>query len=444
MSNPQTPLPPRGNEKAKLIVMGVVLIFVAIAYVAAKRQESKHLQAEGGQLTEAEVITTERVSLPPFGAEEVAAIQAEVRDGTTREQAAIEDAALNTLQDYARLLRDAHFAALGTTILNTEQLQQLMDDPSSQRVRAFRVRGTIQRALRRQRGGGRPPETIGLVDVEGGVGPVHFIASAVPEGLVEGDFVRLDGLFMKTHSSEEARGWVSAPLLVGNLMVYSYQEIAAPQDLAVALASVEDDTVEHMTGINSRARWELLAHARDLEAGAVDWEAAPELTNEYMAELAVNPGPHRGEAVRLPISTNMGSWTRAADENPLRLEKLTTGWIGNWNWTSQANVLRFFAPFSAPELGDSSFVTGRGFFFKVHAYEPRDGGIRTAPVFVMTSIAPFAPPEDTRVEHLMMFVAGGTILLVSLIIFLLSRDRKQSRRLREDLIARRRARHQKA
>ena len=53
MSNPQTPLPPRGNEKAKLIVMGVVLIFVAIAYVAAKRQESKHLQAEGGQLTQA-------------------------------------------------------------------------------------------------------------------------------------------------------------------------------------------------------------------------------------------------------------------------------------------------------------------------------------------------------------------------------------------------------
>jgi hypothetical protein len=62
----------------------------------------------------------------------------------------------------------------------------------------------------------------------------------------------------------------------------------------------------------------------------------------------------------------------------------------------------------------------------------------------MTSIVPFVPQEDTRVDTLFLGVAGGAFLLVGLIVFLLSRDRKQSRRLREDLIARRRARRQKA
>ncbi|MAE28993.1 MAG: hypothetical protein QF724_05410 [Planctomycetota bacterium] len=443
-STPKTAPPAPGNEKAKLIIMGVALVFVVIAYAAARRQEAKHREAEGGQLTSAEAITTERVSLPPFDTAEVEAIKAEVHDGTPREQLVIEPDALNTLQDYARLLRDPHFIALGTTVIDAAELREITSSPADHRARAKRVRGTVLRTLGRQRTGGRPAETIGLLDVEGGVGPVHFIAVNVPADLVKGDFVRLDGLFMKILRSEEPGGWVSAPLLIGNAMVPSFREIEAPDNLALALANVEDDTVQHMTGINSRARWELLAYARDLDTDAVDWDAAPELTNEYMAELIVTPGPHRGEAVRLPISTTMDSWTYAADENPLRLDKLTTGWIGNWNWPSQANVLRFFAPFSAPELSSARYVTGRGFFFKVHAYEPRDGGIRTAPVFVMTSIAPFIPPDDTRMDKVMLLVAGVTLTLGGMIVFLLSRDRKHSKRLRQELVARRRARRQQA
>jgi hypothetical protein len=430
-----------GKEKVKLIVMGLGLLFVVIAYVAARRQEDKHRDTEHEQVPAEEEVTVERVFLPAFDPSDA---RLTVRDRTESQQVVLEGEALNLLQDYARLLRDAHFEALGVEVLDRAQLTMLMADPEAHRTRAYRVRGTVLHSLRRQRASDRPPETIGLLDVEGGTGPVHFIALDVPEGLVDGEFVRFDGLFMKVHRTEEKDGWVSAPLLVGNRAIASWPMLEAPTDLARALVGVEDDTVLQMTGINSRTRWELFAYARDLVEGDVDWEAAPELSNEFMVELAGNPAQHRGEAVRLPISTNLASWTRTAGENPLRLEEFTTGWIGNWNWTSHANVIRYFAPFSAPELSDARFVMGRGFFFKIHAYEPRDGGIRTAPVFVMTSIVPFVPQEDTRVDTLFLGVAGGAFLLVGLIVFLLSRDRKQSRRLREDLIARRRARRQKA
>ena len=171
----------RGNEKAKLIVMGVALLFLAIAYVTARRQEDKHHQAERGLVPEEEELAVERIVLPVFGDEDIGLVNETVEDGNEGQRVVLETEALNLLQDYSRLLRDAHFEALGVEVLEGDRLAVLLTDPQAHRVRAYRVRGTVLRSLHRQREASRPSETIGLLDVEGGTGPVHFVALDVPE-----------------------------------------------------------------------------------------------------------------------------------------------------------------------------------------------------------------------------------------------------------------------
>ena len=38
----------------------------------------------------------------------------------------------------------------------------------------------------------------------------------------------------------------------------------------------------------------------------------------------------------------MGTYTEAAGENPLRLETVTRGWIGNFAWTGAVPVINPF------------------------------------------------------------------------------------------------------
>jgi hypothetical protein len=151
----------------------------------------------------------------------------------------------------------------------------------------------------------------------------------------------------------------------------------------------------------------------------------------------------RGKPIQVPISQNMGMATVDPGENPARLDRVTEGWIGNTTWANQAGVIKFLYPGEFPKLEVGSLVQGRGFFVKNHNYEPRDGGVRQAPYFVLADLEIFVPPENNLAKHLMWGVAGLALLLLMVFPVLLLRDKKKSEALQRDLVRRKQERRER-
>ncbi|MEM7517312.1 MAG: hypothetical protein AAF368_10365, partial [Planctomycetota bacterium] len=185
-----------------------------------------------------------------------------------------------------------------------------------------------------------------------------------------------------------------------------------------------------------------LAYARDLPEGQVDWDTAPELGNEELTALLSDPDAYVGQPFRIPISRNMGTFLRTIPENPARLERVTTGWIGNTSWVAGNGLIRFDAPHPPPEtLQNSDLITARGFFMRNHVYEPaKKNTLALAPHFVLHELEEFVPVKDDSIGTIFIGVLVITIGLILLIAFLLMRDRKQAADLQEKLVERRRKR----
>ena len=429
------------NDKKKLIVMGVLLVLVAIAYLASTATEKKYELEENETLAENAEEATPELYVPPF---DWAGISERIDDSEAN-RTSIERDALDEVLTHATLLTGSHYGALDTKNLDGELSATIAADPNTWRGKPIRVRGTIERLIERTRpGGGEYLE--GRIRLEDD-SPAFFVLTSLPKDRL-GDtlgvdgFVRLHGLFLKNYREESDRGWEEGPLVVGRNAVVSYPGIDEDVSLTDSIFKlVDDDSVtEGPAGAPFEARWKLLAFARDLEEGEIDWETAPELNNETLGEILKNGRSNRVQPFRIPISKNMGTHEQLISENPARLEKITTGWIGNTTWTAGNGLVRFDGPFVMPELRDGDFITAKGLFFRNHLYEPAKGGAAIAPYFVLTELERFIPEEDPLVGQIFMFVGLVTLGLISLLFLLLTRDRKQARELQENLIRRRRER----
>lgn len=436
------------TQRNRLIFMSVLLTLVVIALFASDAQRRRLEQGNPGRLP-ADGGPTEVLALPAYDAN---ALDGLVRDGSPEERVLSEPKALDSLLSYASLLTTEHYAELGVRELTAEVALALDADPPAFRAKAFRVRGyveTIQERRRRALVQGSPDRTElhGTLRLEDGRA-AHFVVLEAPENATIDSYVRIDGLFLKLYSVEGRDGWVEAPLLVGRRAVRSYPSLAyvgEPGEKPVHLLATVVDDVNADDGVDVaptpfEAQWALMAYARDLPEDAVDWEAAPELNNELMTELLRNGRAWRGEPVRVPIVQLQDAWGEDAGENPARIDRFTTGWIGSWEWTNQAGVAKFLMPFSARRLETAKLITGHGFFFRNHAYRRRDGGWHIAPLFVMHSVDVYVPPELTNLNWILYGVGALTIGLIVTFWALLRRDRRKSAALHEELTRRRRAR----
>ena len=137
----------------------------------------------------------------------------------------------------------------------------------------------------------------------------------------------------------------------------------------------------------------------------------------------------------------MDSWSQVQKDNPLRIERLTEGWIGNEKWFGPANgVIRYVSPFAFPAIDRKDEVLAQGFFLKHLAYEPSKGGVAIAPFFVLSSIEEHTPVVDKTWQRLLIGFTVAVLLLAGVIWTMLLRDRRRSAQLQEELLARRRAR----
>ncbi len=431
------------NERNKLIIMIVLLVVVIVAFFTSQLQEKKYEDAERGQVTE-EPEPVVSVAIDPF---DVTPLQGKFSDSLEKNRVLLPAELLDPFLEYSVGFGDAHWKALETKDLDEKTLAALENDPSAHRGEPYRVRGYLEDVKSRTRPDGQTEYKgwVRLLDKQ----VVHFVLTDFLENAILDDFIRLDGLFVKLYRREVHDGTLEeGPLFVGSRAVRSFppSEAYNPNVLASRLALVRDDTTKRSTGLGAAvfdAQWLLINYATSPEGAEIDWDNALELDNLTMTEVLKKGSEYRGKPFRIPISQNMGIYTESAGENPLRLDQVTTGWIANMTWVNQAKVIRFIMPGAHPELRDAKLVIGRGFFLKNHNYEPRDGGLRQSPYFVLTELEEFIPVENTVARDVLLAVAGFSVLLLIIFPILLLRDKRKSEALQRDLVRRRQERRRK-
>lgn len=435
------------GERNKLIGMSALLVIVLVAFFTSRFQQSKHEERQGARVADEEPEFVETVVVPPFtAAEEVAA---QVLDNRPEDRVLLPSKVLAPYLDYSRGFSDAQFQAMDLRELTPELHAEISANPAAFRAQPFRVRGFLGDIKSIDHSDGTR-EYRGWLTMPGGE-VSHFIVSELDDDPVLDGYMRVDGLFLKLYRRKGQLGqWAEGPLFVGARAVRSFPE-SEPYDaevLQARLDKIEDDSATRSTGLDGYvfdAQWLLMDYANSEAGAAIEWDSENvlELDNEVMVDVLKNGSKYRGKPFRIPVSKNMGIWTRNAGENPSRLDQITTGWIGNWTWSNQAGVIKFVMPAFRPDLQDAELVEARGFFLKNFNYEPRDGGTRQAPYFVLTDITEFVPERSFLAENLMYVVVGITLFLIALFPLLLLRDKKKSEALQRDLVRRKQERRRR-
>jgi hypothetical protein len=430
-------------ERRRMISLISLFVMAVVVFVTALFK----WKAAGGPaepVPQAEEPISTRVATPPVDVERLREL---ARDATREQRVLIDTAALAEAFRSAALIQDAHFEPMGGKPLDAQALAELEADPAAHRGHLYRARGWIEELRTYPAAGSLPGHVRGRLRLENGR-QSHFAALELPagEGYV-GDFVRLDGLFLENYSSEGDQGWVDAPLLVAPRAVTSYVELEPvlelPRDELATLS--DDDPLEGLTGLPWDERWLLLSHALHVDESTIDWSQAPLLDMELMEKLALDGAPWRGQPIRIPPVVVQGITVRAAGENPLRLERLTEGWLGSWEWLKARHpVIRFFAPFDWRSVRLKNEVTARGFFLKNQSYVDAEGNPRVAPLFVLSSIQVLPPADKSAWLTILIAIGVSFVAFAALIAFLLVRDRRRSAELQDELLRRRRERRARA
>lgn len=432
------------RDRNRLILLSVAAVLLVASYLGARLvgDRARDKEAESEPRIVAEAAQQNGLVIPAFDRQD---LLAEIEDATAEQRLTLSHEALNALLIYSNFLTARHYAELDAPAVDAARVAELAADPDAWRAKPFAVRGSLEDLGRRSRSE-KLDESYATLRLEDGA-RVHIAFVMPPPGeLGVGDFVHMDGLFVQNYRGAVNGALVEGPLFAGRAIERSYPPIAALDHETLRqelIATVRDDELGDVSGEPFDELWKLMAFAAE-RADEVDWAAAPEMNTTTLNGIASSGDAFRAFPFRLPISQNMGTYTEAAGENPLRLERVTRGWIGNFAWTGAVPVIQWVAPFDAPELADrygkAKLVTGRGFFLKNVYYEQNNRDPGRAPLFVMTSIEPFDPPVDARPAQIALAMLGLVIGTIVLIWFLLRRDKKAAAELQATLARRRRAR----
>ncbi len=437
------------KDKRRIIVLTIGLLVLIGAFVtsqiSAKNKREQEKIANKNAIAVDDGPLESEIYVPEFKQMEL--IQG-IRDSNESEQVQLKEESILAALKYTSKLTPAQYTVLGINDLDAETQEVIVADPASHRLDPLRVRGRIL-DLRHRPGTDTAPGTFyGTLEQKDG-SRAHFVVSdAGKMDDLPSDYLRLDGLFVQIHHAEIQGEWVNAPLLVGRRLVGSYEFLELDEELNTpAMAMVEDDVAtEGSKGIPYQAQWELLAKASQ-ENGQIDWNTVPEFNDDYLGRMYKGDDSLRGMAFRFPISTSMDSRTVEVGENPLHRNQLMKGWIGNYTWKKGNGLIQWIGAFDNEALhdftGKAKLVTGRGFFMKNVVYEMRDGRAGKTPLFVMQSVEIHTPKVNAIEREILWGMVGLTGIIMALITWLMSRDKRQNRLLQQKLAERRRARVQK-
>ncbi len=441
------------RDKRRLLLLSLATVLLIAAYLATRSTEQSYERDANSALPDKgqpQLPSTPQVVTLPFDDTESLA---GIRDGDSEERVTLSNKALSSLLYYAKLLTWQNYEALGIQDLTPELIQTLSDNPGEHRVDPLRARGRVIVSASRKRADTGFEESYGTLALDTG-GHTHFVFTTpvgddFGSGLQAGQHIVFSGLFAQMLRTETPKGWIEAPLVACRHIDLSMPptELLSSDALRSALiANVADDEMENITGLPQEPYDQLLLYAAK-KGAEEDWDNALELNAERLNGIMRGGDAFRGVPFKIPVSRNLGTWAEHAEENGLRLDTMTHGWIGNFNWTGATGLIKWVGPFTQEELdqrnGEARLLTAQGYFFKHLYYLRKDMSPHRAPLFVMSSVTPFIPQHDPTASQILYGVLGMTMGIVGLIIFLLRKDRIASERLRNEVVRRRRARREK-
>jgi len=432
-------------ERKRMVSLLVLLVVVSAMVVYGWYDHAGKLERAAAEKRVIDEPPAEVVVITPEV--DVAALARLVADASPEDRLVVEGPALEALFEPARLLNDAHFAPMGGALLDAAVVDELLANPDGSRGNLFRARGFVDLVDTFDAGAGSTAHYRGRLRLEGG-GHAWFAVAALPEAYGSvGDFVRIDGLFLKAYrgagpGGEAGAEWIEAPLLVGPRAVQSFPALEPVTELDPnTLRFVEDDGLSGISGQPFFEYWRLLSYALNVAPGTVDWSEAPTLDENVLLDISKNGGAWRGKPIRIPPSQLLDIWDQAQGENPARIEKLAEGWAGNEYWSrTTSGVIRIVAPFERGELRRRDLFTGRGFFLRNFAYERADGNLAIAAFFVMHSLEPYELVQDDTWTMIFASIALALVVILLLMFVGVMRDRKKTRQLQAELRRRRQAR----
>lgn len=436
----------RDRNRIIVLTLGAVVLGVGYLVTLFAGDRAREREAAEEPMMEARTNPEEQVIVPAF--DDIDLLDA-IEDSTEEQRLSISDEALDGLVFYSSMLLPRHFDQLGVTSLDAEMVSELQVNPGEHRGEAYLARGMIVDLGRRQRSD-KLEESYGTLRLEDG-SMVHVASKNEPEGeLGTGDWAALEGFFVQNWRGSVEGSLVDAPLLAGSSLRKAYPPIEVDdlEDIRqVLITQVADDQLGKVTGEPFDEMWTLMTYASE-RAAEVNWEEAIELNTQSLSSLADDGAAFRAVPCTIPISRNMGSYTVRAKENPLRLERVTRGWIGNFAWTGSVPVIQWIGPFDKPDLADwkggAKLLTARGFFLKNVYYEQKNGDPGRAPLFVMSDVDIFVPERDTRPAQIALGVVVLAFGMVLTIWFFLRQDKRAAADLQQQLARRRRAREARA
>ena len=440
-----------------------------------------YLYSQARTLDEQEKLNEESASNVPTPEETVQQIPfvqpevlAQVEDATEAQQEFLESAPLQEVFSYAKLQTRKALESAGMRTLDAEVSSELMAAPSSHRLDPILLRGQILQVSERQGSDGSRSGWIGSVLTDDGSLGYFLVQDAprlegdpnAPQSLRTGDYIRVDGLFHKVYRAavpntmgSETLESASGPLVLGFRASPSTPAVPDAEEfteewaqaLLLGLDSVLDDEVSRTFEKDAfdLQQWGLMAYAQ-MKGAETDWDAAAELNQEVLSQIYEDGDAFRGTPFRIPVSINLDTYSISVEDNPLRLDRVTQGWIGNNNWKGSVKTIKWVGPFIRRDLlrtqgrkgadDPHRYVQAKGYFFRNILFSNKSGEPRRSPVFVLHDLEVFQLKGSNPVAPIALMIVGATIFMVIVIFLLLRADRRKSARLREDMVRRRRKR----
>lgn len=433
------------SKDKKRLVLLIVLALVIVGFVVTMQMSvdnRANSELTGAAAAREETLPTE-VNVPKI---DIASIEATAADERPEQRVVLPGPVLEAGFAASSVIFEGVYSVLGGRELTPQITAEILQAPKAHRGQLLRVRCFVEdmRELANPESADRPRYFV-RGHLDDGT-PVFFAAQNIV-GLapVPGDYVRMDGLFVRAHREEVAGAWIEAPLFIGPRMYESYARIEPVTEVSAhTFRFVNDDSVQNgIEGLDQESYWALVSYVKNLKPDQIDWETTPILDNRTISSIFADGTPWRGKPVRIPVALMLDVWKQSQPENPLREEFMLEGWIGRGDWLGQAKVARFVAPFAEVPEGMEKYVVGRAFFYKNLAYTPKNGGAAIAPFFVMQSLEEFVPPDSAGLRQ-MTYVVAGSLLAIGIGIFItLRRDKRSRDALEAELLRRRRERRQK-
>lgn len=381
------------------------------------------------------------LATPQFRTDELRKL---VRDGTREERADIETPALAITLADARLYNWVHYEAMGGRELDAGVAAELLAAPDASRGKVVRLRGFVEELVSYEETPLLPAHFRGRLKLDDGTPVFVTFQTCVDYEFGAGDYVQVDGQFVKVLGREVAGAWLEAPLVVGPRAQQSYPAMGKVTSLEKRDLDTNFGILDQLESAERIEYWRVVSYTRDVDMATIDWRSAPLLDKETMGKLSNDPESFLAVPIRIPPCRVQDMWPQLQGENPARVAKLTEGWLGASEWLRTPNpVIQFATLVPVPQYKIGSEVTARGFFVHMREYEAV-GGKRKAPVFVIAGMDPYEVPKDGVFSRVLGIVSVSLLALVGLFWMLLRRDGAKSRELDSELKRRRRERRTKA